>query len=71
MMRKSVVLPDPDGPSIATSSPAAMLQETSSRTLWLPNCLPTPSSRIDVDPRYTELSETSPPCCSRRSSTMR
>ena len=39
MMRSSVVLPQPDGPSSASSSPDAMSSDTS-RSAWKsPNCL--------------------------------
>src|SRR5262245_6677160 len=39
MMRKSVVLPDPDGPSRATSVPAGASTVTLSRTTFFPNRL--------------------------------
>src|ERR1700742_2557430 len=37
MMRNNDVLPDPDGPSSATSSPVATLRSTSSSAVKLPN----------------------------------
>ncbi len=40
-MRKSVVLPQPDGPSRAKNSLAAMFSETSSTAATLPNRLDT------------------------------
>src|SRR3954453_9066470 len=39
MMRSSVVLPEPDGPSSASSSPSLTLRSTPSRALKLPNFL--------------------------------
>ena len=36
MIRSSVVLPDPDGPSSATSSPAATEKDTSFTAVKLP-----------------------------------
>ena len=36
MIRSSVVLPEPDGPSSATSSPAATVSDTSSSTVTAP-----------------------------------
>ena len=40
-MRSSVVLPEPDGPSSATSSPAAMSSETPCSAGVVPNALTT------------------------------
>src|SRR3954469_14258744 len=39
MIRNSVVLPDPDGPSSATSSPVSTRRSTLSSALKAPNCL--------------------------------
>src|SRR5688500_2658698 len=39
MMRRRVVLPEPDGPRRATSSPALTRRETLSRALKVPNVL--------------------------------
>jgi hypothetical protein len=39
MMRSKVVLPQPDGPSSATSSPVGKSRETLSSAVKLPNCL--------------------------------
>ena len=41
MMRSSVVLPQPDGPSSATSSPSATVSETLSSAMVAPNRMPT------------------------------
>src|SRR6266498_873331 len=41
-MRSSVVLPHPEGPSSATSSPSGTSSETSFRTAWLPKDFHTP-----------------------------
>ena len=38
MMRSSVVLPDPEGPRSATSSPVSTVRLTSLRALNAPNC---------------------------------
>src|SRR6478735_3134504 len=40
MMRSSVVLPQPDGPSRATNSPSATVSDTSSSAFAAPNILP-------------------------------
>ena len=43
MSRNSVVLPDPDGPRSASSSPGAMSRSTRSRIAWDPNVLLNPA----------------------------
>ena len=39
MMRSKVVLPQPEGPSKATSSPDSMSKLTSFKAVKVPNCL--------------------------------
>ena len=52
MMRSSVVLPEPDGPSSATSSPAGTSRLTSSSAVNAPNAL---ARRLDLDAHVRPL----------------
>src|SRR5213592_3071413 len=49
MMRKSVVLPEPDGPSSANSSPSATLRSTLSSAAKSPNFFVRPFTSIVTD----------------------
>src|SRR3954471_21056822 len=44
MQRRRVDLPEPEGPMIATTSPALILRLTSLSTSWCPKLLQTPST---------------------------
>src|ERR671920_366285 len=46
MSRSTVVLPDPEGPSIEKNSPGAMSRSTPSTAVTAPNCLRSPTRRI-------------------------
>src|SRR4051812_32029239 len=48
MMRRSVVLPDPDGPSRASSSPARTSTETPRSAAVSPNSFAMPATRISM-----------------------
>ena len=50
-IRSAVVLPQPDGPSSATSSPGAMSSDISSSALVAPNARVRPRSDTLVPPR--------------------
>src|SRR3982751_7089330 len=54
-MRRSVVLPDPDGPSRATNSPSSMVSETSPSAGYAEKLLETCSTRIDTSVLRGEL----------------
>src|SRR5512139_4136645 len=51
MTRRSVVFPEPDGPSSATSSPGRMSSVTSRNAAKAPKSCSTPSTRI-AEPRF-------------------
>src|SRR5574338_52939 len=44
--RRKVLLPEPDGPITATTSPLASVSDTPFSTSWLPKRLRMPSARI-------------------------
>src|SRR3954453_1333798 len=50
IIRRLVVLPQPDGPSIEKNSPSRISRVTRSTAVWLPNRLLTPSSAIAKRP---------------------
>src|SRR5438045_8458259 len=54
-MRRSVVLPDPEGPSRATNSPSSMVSDTSPSAGYAEKLLETCSTRIDTSVLRGEL----------------
>src|SRR5438067_5980546 len=59
-MRRSVVLPDPDGPSKATNSPSSMVSDTSPSAGYAEKLLETCSTRIDTSVLRGELIAVAP-----------
>src|SRR3982750_472857 len=53
MQRRSVVLPEPERPITATTSPASTSSDTSSRTTFVPNCLRSlANAKSGIDPPF-------------------
>src|SRR5438270_2002109 len=59
-MRRSVVLPDPEGPSSATNSPSSTVSETSPSAGYAEKLLETCSTRIDTSVLCGELTAMAP-----------